>query len=91
MTLLFTDLVGSTELLGKLGDDEAERLRRVHFGLLREVAAAHGGEEVKNLGDGLMVAFASAVNAVGCAIGIQQAVHRHKLARVTTDFRCASG
>jgi class 3 adenylate cyclase len=77
VTLLFTDLVGSTELLGELGDDEAERFRRVHFGLLRDVAMAHGGQEVKNLGDGLMVAFPSAVNAVGCAIGIQQAVHRH--------------
>ena len=77
VTLLFTDLVGSTELLGQLGEDEAERLRRVHFGLLREVAEAFGGEEVKNLGDGLMVAFVSAVNAVSCAIGIQQAVHRH--------------
>ena len=77
VTLLFTDLVGSTELLGQLGDDEAERLRRVHFGLLREVAETFGGEEVKNLGDGLMVAFVSAVNAVNCAIGIQQAVYRH--------------
>ena len=76
VTLLFTDLVGSTELLGQLGDDEAERLRRVHFGLLRDVAAAHGGQEVKNLGDGLMVAFSSAVNAVSCAVAIQQAVHR---------------
>jgi class 3 adenylate cyclase len=76
VTLLFTDLVGSTELLSELGDDEAERLRRVHFGLLRDVAAAHGGEAVKNLGDGLMVAFPSTVNAVGCAIAIQQAVHR---------------
>jgi class 3 adenylate cyclase len=79
VTLLFTDLVGSTELLGNLGDDEAERLRRVHFGLLREVAATHGGREVKNLGDGLMVAFPSAVSAVSCAIGIQQAVQRHNV------------
>jgi class 3 adenylate cyclase/tetratricopeptide (TPR) repeat protein len=77
VTLLFTDLVGSTELLGELGDDEAERLRRVHFGLLRDVAAAHAGQEVKNLGDGLMVAFPSAVTAVGCAVAIQQAVDRH--------------
>jgi class 3 adenylate cyclase len=77
VALLFTDLVGSTELLGQLGDDEAERLRRVHFGLLRDVAIVHSGQEVKNLGDGLMVAFPSAVNAVSCAIGIQQAVHRH--------------
>jgi class 3 adenylate cyclase/tetratricopeptide (TPR) repeat protein len=77
VTLLFTDLVGSTELLGQLGDDEAERLRRLHFGSLRDVATAHSGHEVKNLGDGLMVVFPSAVNAVSCAIGIQQAVHRH--------------
>jgi class 3 adenylate cyclase len=77
VTLLFTDLVGSTAMLSERGEDEAERLRRVHFGLLRDVAAAHGGQEVKNLGDGLMVAFGSAVNAIGCAIGIQQAVHRH--------------
>jgi len=77
VTLLFTDLVGSTELLGELGDDQAEQLRRVHFGLLRDVAAAHAGHEVKNLGDGLMVAFPSAVSAVACAVAIQQAMHRH--------------
>ena len=77
MTLLFTDLVGSTELLERIGDDEAERLRRVHFGLLRDVVAARGGHEVKSLGDGLMVVFGSAVGAVGCAVAMQQAVLRH--------------
>jgi len=76
VTLLFTDQVGSTETLQRLGDEEGERLRRAHFGLLREAAALHGGEEVKNLGDGLMVAFVSAVDALACAITIQQAVHR---------------
>jgi class 3 adenylate cyclase len=74
VTLLFTDEVSSTETLLSLGDDEAQRRRHVHFRLLREVAAAHRGQEVKSLGDGLMVAFASAVDAVACAIGIQQAV-----------------
>jgi class 3 adenylate cyclase len=77
VTLLFTDLVGSTELLGELGEDGAERLRRDHFGLLRDVALAHGGQEVKSLGDGLMVAFGSSTDAAACAIGIQQAVARH--------------
>ncbi len=77
VTLLFTDQVSSTETLQRLGDDEAERLRRTHFAMLRDVAGAHGGQEVKNLGDGLMVAFASAIDAVAAAIGIQQAVHRH--------------
>src|SRR5579875_313638 len=76
VTLLFTDQVRSTEMLLRLGDEQAERLRREHFKLLREVARAHRGAEVKNLGDGLMVAFASAVDGVACAIAIQQAVHR---------------
>ncbi len=79
VTLLFTDQVGSTETLQRLGDEEGERLRRAHFGLLREAASMHRGEEVKNLGDGLMVAFVSAVDAVACAITIQQAVHRARL------------
>jgi DNA-binding SARP family transcriptional activator/tetratricopeptide (TPR) repeat protein len=76
VTLLFTDQVGSTETLQRLGDEEGERLRRAHFGLLREAAGMHRGEEVKNLGDGLMVAFVSAVDAVVCAITMQQAVDR---------------
>jgi DNA-binding SARP family transcriptional activator/class 3 adenylate cyclase len=86
VTLLFTDQVASTETLQRLGDEEGERLRRAHFGLLREAAAMHGGEEVKNLGDGLMVAFASAVDSVACAITIQQAVDR---ARATGELAFA--
>src|SRR6185436_15495112 len=54
-----------------------ERLRRAHFAILRDVALSHAGREVKSLGDGLMVAFASSVDAAGCAVGIQQAVERH--------------
>jgi class 3 adenylate cyclase len=77
VTLLFTDLVGSTELLEELGDEEAERLRRVHFGLLREAALSHAGQEVKNLGDGLMVAFSSSVDASACAIVIQRSVEHY--------------
>ncbi len=77
VTLLFTDQVSSTETLAHLGDDEAARRRRAHFRLLSEVATSHRGHEVKNLGDGVMVAFASAVDAVACAIAIQQVVQRH--------------
>lgn len=79
VTLLVTDLVGSVELRQRLGDDEAEDLRRAHFALLRRALAGHGGHEVKNTGDGLMVAFPSAVEAVGCAVAMQQAVERHNL------------
>ncbi len=77
VTLLFTDLVGSTELLETLGDDAAEAVRRSHFRLLRDVVAAHGGQEVKSLGDGLMVVFGSALDALRSAVTIQRAVSRH--------------
>lgn len=49
VTLLFTDLVGSTELLQRLGDDAAEGLRRVHFSLVRglvtSIAALRAAQE----------------------------------------------
>ncbi|MBV8690673.1 MAG: AAA family ATPase, partial [Actinobacteria bacterium] len=77
VTILFTDTVASTSLLERLGDDEAERVRRTYFGLLREALAAHGGREVKNLGDGLMVVFSSAVSGVAAAVEMQQAIARH--------------
>jgi class 3 adenylate cyclase/tetratricopeptide (TPR) repeat protein len=77
VTFLFTDLVGSTEMLDRLGDDVAEQVRRTHFRLLRDAVTGAGGEEVKNLGDGLMVAFASALAAVRCATAMQQTVARH--------------
>ncbi|MBI5946983.1 MAG: AAA family ATPase [Chloroflexi bacterium] len=77
VTLLFTDLVGSTETLQRLGEEGAEQFRRTHFRLLREAVVAHKGQEVKNLGDGLMVAFGSALEATRCAIAMQQAVERH--------------
>src|SRR5207253_3565698 len=64
VALLFTDLVGSTELLDRLGDDAAEVLRRTHFRLLRDATTAYGGEEVKSLGDGLMVVFPATQDAV---------------------------
>lgn len=74
VTLLFTDLVGSTALLDELGDDEFDRLRRVHFKMLREQVTAAGGNEVKSLGDGLMVVVPGAVDAVRCAVEMQRAV-----------------
>jgi class 3 adenylate cyclase/pimeloyl-ACP methyl ester carboxylesterase len=75
--VLFTDLVGSTELMQRLGDEQAERVRRAHFRALRDAVAARGGLEVKSVGDGLMVVFSSALDAVACAVAMQQAVHAH--------------
>ncbi len=74
MALLFTDLVRSTELLTSLGDDAADELRRRHFAGLRQAVAASGGEEIKSLGDGLMVSFTSPVAALSCAVAMQGSV-----------------
>ena len=54
VTVLFTDLVQSTDALSRLGEGQAEALRQTHFALLREAIRQAGGTEVKNLGDGLM-------------------------------------
>jgi len=77
LTVLFTDLVGSTELTSALTVEAADELRRQHFSLLRQAIASHGGTEVKSLGDGLMVVFTSAASALACAVVMQQLVERH--------------
>jgi class 3 adenylate cyclase len=74
--VLFTDLVGSTEMREALGDDRADELRRRHDRLLRDAIAAHGGSEVKGTGDGLMVVFDSAAEAVSAAVAMQSSVHQ---------------
>ena len=76
VTLLFTDLVGSTALASSLGDVEVDRIRRAHFATLRAAIASTGGDEVKNLGDGLLVAYRSASDAVEGAVAMQRAVDR---------------
>jgi DNA-binding SARP family transcriptional activator/class 3 adenylate cyclase len=77
VTFVFTDLVGSTALLDRLGEDAFDSLRRTHFSLLRKAVSDAGGREVKSLGDGLMVAFSSPLAALGCAVAMQRAIAAH--------------
>jgi class 3 adenylate cyclase len=72
-TVLFTDLVGSTELMSRLGDVSYDELRGEHFTALRKALSVHHGAEIKNTGDGLMATFTSAVEALQCAVAMQQA------------------
>ena len=74
--VLFTDLVGSTELRGRLGEEAADELRRKHDQLLAQAVEASNGSVVKGLGDGIMATFAGASDAVAAAVAIQQAVDR---------------
>src|ERR1700687_5057060 len=72
MTVLFSDVVGSTDLLRRLGERGWDEVRRKHFSVLREALAEHDGAEVKNTGDGLMAVVGSVINAVDCAVAVQQ-------------------
>jgi len=74
VSVLMTDLVGSTATADRLGPAAAEELRAEHFGLLRGALERTAGREVKNLGDGLMVVFSSASESLTCAVEMQQAI-----------------
>ncbi|MEO7573557.1 MAG: AAA family ATPase, partial [Acidimicrobiales bacterium] len=74
-TILISDIVGSTELRAALGEDKAEEVRRLHDRALIEVAERAGGIVVKGLGDGLLVQFAGAAEAVGVAVSMQQTIN----------------
>jgi len=76
VTILFTDLVGSTELASDLGDVAADELRRHHFADLREAIAATGGTEVKTIGDAVMVSYKGATDALAGGVAMQRAVER---------------
>jgi len=78
--VLFTDLVGSTELRSRLGEEAAEELRREHDRLLADAIEKNRGRLVKNLGDGVMATFTGALDAVTAGVNIQQAVDRRNRA-----------
>jgi len=83
-----TDLVGSTAIADRVGPEAAEELRTEHFGLLRGALEHTAGREVKNLGDGLMVVFPSASEALAGAAGMQQTVEaRNRRAEERLDVR----
>jgi class 3 adenylate cyclase len=73
-TVLFSDIEGFTALNDRLGDRESFEVLKGHNQLVREQLAAYGGFEVKSQGDGFMVAFSSARQALLCAIAIQRAL-----------------
>ena len=81
--VLFTDLVGSTELRSQLGEEAAEALRHKHDALVAAAVDASRGKVIKNLGDGIMATFAGATDAVEAAVAIQQAIGRHNRSGAT--------
>src|SRR3954454_4492626 len=75
VTILFCDMVASTERRARLGDDAFDQFCETFIGTLREAIAHAGGREVLSAGDGLMVVFSESVaDAVSCAIEMHRSV-----------------
>jgi class 3 adenylate cyclase len=77
-TFMFTDIVGSTNLVEVLGDEAWDTLLQWHNTALREVFGAHEGEEISTTGDGFFVSFDSPEAAVAAAIAIQRRLAEHR-------------
>jgi class 3 adenylate cyclase len=77
VTIMFSDIEDSTVLTERLGDQRWQEVLRQHNAIVRECVAAHGGFEVKTMGDGFMVAFQSARRALECAVAIQRGMEPH--------------
>jgi class 3 adenylate cyclase len=101
LALMFTDIVGSTGLVAELGDDAWSTVLSWHDDVLREQFHAHGGREVRQLGDGFFTVFQDPYPAVACAVKIQRrlahqsggvglsvriAVHRSEVVQRGSDY-----
>jgi class 3 adenylate cyclase len=76
VALLFTDIQGATALYERMGDMKAFGLVRQHFGVLREVIAAHRGALVKTIGDAVMASFHDPPDAVRAALDMRDQIRR---------------
>jgi class 3 adenylate cyclase/tetratricopeptide (TPR) repeat protein len=75
VTVLFTDVVGSTRLRQHQGETAAHGIMSEHNEIVRRQIGEHAGQEVKTAGDSFMVAFDSARKGVECAVSVQRALH----------------
>jgi predicted ATPase/class 3 adenylate cyclase len=77
LTFLFTDIEGSTALLGRLGEDLYAQLLAGHHALVRSALAAHDGREIDTQGDGFFAVFSSPRGCVAAVLAMQQAIAAH--------------
>jgi class 3 adenylate cyclase len=75
-TVLFTDIVGSTQRAAELGDGRWRQVLAEHHAIVREQIRRFGGREIDTAGDGFLVAFNSAARAVRCAVAVRDHVGR---------------
>ena len=75
VVVAFSDIEDSTLRNETLGDREWLKILERHNRLVEKLVAAHGGHVIKSQGDGFMIAFSDAEQAVRCGMGVQQALH----------------
>jgi class 3 adenylate cyclase len=73
-TVLFTDIVGSTDLAAQIGDARWLELRAAHNDVVRRNLLAFHGREINTTGDGFLATFDGPARAVHCAVRIRDAV-----------------
>ncbi|HVO40291.1 MAG TPA: DUF5939 domain-containing protein [Spirochaetia bacterium] len=86
ITILFTDLKGSTALYDRIGDLKAFALVRQHFDTLGRVILAHDGAVVKTIGDAIMASFLTPEKAVAAARGLLEGIEGFNRNIGTRDF-----
>jgi class 3 adenylate cyclase len=86
LTILFTDLRGSTALYDRVGDLAAFDLVRSHFGELLSAVGAEGGAVVKTIGDAVMATFPTPDRAVRAAMAMRDAMRRINTRRGSEDL-----
>ena len=80
LTIMMTDVVGSTELRQTRGDQDADDILALQAVIVQHQVAAFGGRVRKSLGDGFLISFPSNVAAVRAAVAIQRALDEHNTA-----------
>jgi class 3 adenylate cyclase/tetratricopeptide (TPR) repeat protein len=91
MTVLFTDMEGSTEFASARGDEIAMALLRTHDEITRDVAARHFGHVVKSTGDGFLVVFDTCDDAIAAAMEIAGRLREHDSAHSDTALGVRMG
>ena len=91
ITVMFTDMVGSTNLTQTRGDEVAQQVVRAHNRVVRDALNKYGGKEVKHTGDGIMASFPTTSNGVEAAIFIQQKTAIHNLSNAELPLHLKIG
>ncbi len=91
VAVLFTDIVGSTQLTQELGDEGAQVILRAHNSIVRKALSIHGGAEIKHTGDGIMATFTKSAAAVEGAMEMIRSLEEHNKASPNLELHIRIG